>query len=104
VRIYQTHAYQVGVYTVNELSYDGSTYLLQFYDSKGGDEYLFSRNYRYLVKSLYQPDPENSNLSLHYLLSDNPNVTAEGYWAHMFSSCYSPDSIYNHCMRLWIVK
>ena len=104
VRIYQMYAYQGGVYTVNELSYDGSTFLLQFYDSKGGDEYLFSRNYRYLVKSLYQPDPENSNLSLHYLLSDNPNVTAEGYWAHMFSSCYSPDSIYNHCMRLWIVK
>jgi hypothetical protein len=53
------------------------------------------------VKSLFQPDPESSNLSLHYLLSDDPNVTAEGYLAHMFSSYYSPDSIYNQCERLY---
>ena len=101
VRIYQMYAYQRGVYTVKELSYDGSTFLLQFYDSKGVDEYLYSRNYKYLVKSLYQPDPESSNLSLHYLLSDDPNVTAEGYLAHIFSSAYSPDSIYNQCERLF---
>jgi beta-lactamase regulating signal transducer with metallopeptidase domain len=101
VRIYQMYAYQRGVYTVKELSYDGSTFLLQFYDSKGVDEYLYSRNYKYLVKSLFQPDPESSNLSLHYLLSDDPNVTAEGYLAHMFSSYYSPDSIYNQCERLF---
>ena len=104
VRIYRMYADQGGDYTVNELSYDGSTFLLQFYDSKGGDEYLLSRNYRYLVKSSYKPDTESSNLSLHYLLSDNPNVMTEGCWAHMFSYCYSPDSIYNHCMRLWMVK
>ena len=101
VRIYQMYAYQRGVYTVKELSYDGSTFLLQFYDSKGVDEYLYSRNYKYLVKSLFQPDPESSNLSLHYLLSDDPNVTAEGYLAHIFSSAYSPDSIYNQCERLF---
>jgi beta-lactamase regulating signal transducer with metallopeptidase domain len=101
VRIYQMYTDQGGVYTVNELSYDGSTFLLQFYDSKGVDEYLYSRNYKYLVKSLYQPDPESSNLSLHYLLSDDPDVTAEGYMAHMFSSAYSPDSIYNQCERLY---
>lgn len=101
VRVYQMYTDQGNQYTVNELSYDGSTFLLQFYDSKGVDEYVYSRNYRYLVKSLFQPDPESSNLSLHYLLSDDPNVTAEGYLAHMFSSYYSPDSIYNQCERLF---
>ena len=102
VRVYQTYTDQNRRYSVKELSYDGSTYLLQFYDRDENDkEYLFSKHYRYLVTSGYQPDPESSNFSLHYLLSDNPNVTADGYWAHKFSSYYSPDSIYNHCMRLF---
>ncbi len=102
VRVYQMYTDQNRHYSVKELSYDGSKYRLQFYDQDENDkEYLFSEHYRYLVTSIYNPDPESSNLSLHYLLSDNPNVTADGYWAHMFSSYYSPDSIYNHCMRLF---
>ena len=102
VRIYQMYTDQNRRYSVKELSYDGSTYRLQFYDRDENDkEYLFSEHYRYLVTSSYQPDPERSDCYLHYLLSDDPNVTAEGYLAHMFSSYYSPDSIYNHCMRLF---
>lgn len=102
VRIYQMYTDQNWRYSVKELSYDGSTYHLQFYDRDENDkEYLFSEHYRYLVTSGYQPDPERPDCYLYYLLSDSPDVTAEGYLAHMFSSYYSPDSLYNHCMRLF---
>lgn len=64
---------------VRSLRYDGSVFTL----TEAGRETV----YPYLITS---PD-QRSGSTVHYLLSDDPNMTQERYFGHMVSSVWDPD-------------
>ena len=101
IRVYQTYTNaDESYYVVQELSFDGEKYRLKFYDIVGdtGEEFLFEKEYRYLVYSRCISQYGNSD---NYLLSDSRDVTANGYYEHLLSSTYSPESKYNACFMIY---
>lgn len=83
-------------YLYKELAYDGSTFLLRFYDrTSDGKEFLFRKRYTYLVHSPYATDAGEMDC---YLLADSAAVTGQGYVDTWSSSVGIPEkSIYQKC-------
>ncbi len=103
MRVYQSYSDPVDSYYVKELRYDGQVYHLQFYDRTGdtGEEFLSQSTYKYFIRDFYAWNFQPTTGGEYYLLSDNPEVTAQGYLGQMVSSSVTPEGmIYNHCSML----
>lgn len=104
MRVYQIYSDPVDSYYVKELRYDGQSYHLQFYERTGdtGEEFLSQNTYKYFKRDCYVWDKQTNQTRECYLLFDNPEATAQGYYDYTISSSVSPeDSIYNHCHFLF---
>lgn len=103
MRVYQSYSDPVDSYYVKELRYDGQAYHLQFYTRTGDteEEFLSQNTYKYFIRDFYAWNHQPTTGGEYYLLSDNPEVTAQGYLGQILSSSFSPEyEIYNHCSML----
>lgn len=103
VRIYQAYSDPTPCYFVKDLSYDGQSYLLRFYDRTGdtGEAFLSEEKYRCLNRSIDTRNPQEF-IGEYYLLADSPDASARGYFNALASSAMLPEStLYRHCAPIY---
>ncbi len=104
VRVYKDYEKTGGGYFVYELRYNGDKFYLQVHDREGdtGREFLKRRSFKYLKYSYMKSSTKDGRDSRCWLLCDNKDVTAEGYFGMLLSSTLRPEhSIYNNCAIIY---
>lgn len=96
VRLYQIFSEESSTYVVEELVFDGSGYTLRYHDEADPRQ----TRYACLTRSRYALNPRGEARE-YFLLSDSPEATAEGYYQHLLSAVYNPDSLYNRCHMIF---
>ncbi len=93
VRLYQCYHEIGGGYYVKDLIFDGKNYRIMFWDRKGdtGEEFFSDHVYPYLLRDFHNPNPKIPGSTEYYLLTDNLEVTADGYFGMLVSSTIRPE-------------
>lgn len=95
IRIYRMQTEPADSYSVEDLSFNGKIYRLQFYerDPHTHEPCSVDQTFKYLLEDSFKQDGEVKHV---YLLSDSREVTFEGWIKHFLSSKFPrPDDAYS---------